>query len=199
MDPHDEPQIEPEKVGTPAAKLTVGIGLLVILAVVAWAVISIVGWIRGAGPALKEDWKYIGDIRSRDAALVAAQKEAGAKYKESVGLQLSVKLVKTDPSKGHLVRVSGKVTNTGDKQVLKAAALVTFEATEGEPADRRKVVLFDATPRSTTPDRPLEGSGTRDFEIAIDNIRAGWDTVRTSHELADIWIKVEEPEPQAGE
>ena len=186
----DDGELEPKGISTPMTKLLVGFGLLFILGVVVLVGVYIAGAVRTAAPALKEDWKYIGEVRSRDAATVKAQTEAGAAYKENLALDMTAA-----PAVGRAsgVTLSGTITNRGERTVLKVWGLVKFPKKSGG-SDDLKVVLFDASPLSVRTDSPLVPGVAAEFVVTVDEAPADWDSPRVEYELGDMRVEVDIPE-----
>ncbi|MHC4713470.1 MAG: hypothetical protein ACYTAN_09415 [Planctomycetota bacterium] len=161
-----------------AALYVISIILLLLAGYGVWWLIS------GLGAGLDESAAR----RSRDVAIVRAQKEAGEKYKEH--LTLTMELTPPAPSENRAL-LDFTIANSGDKHVLKAVAEVSFATTGGERR-AEKVILFDDSPTSVRPDKRLGAGETRaivrNIEVAED-----WDLKDVRYTLSEVRIETEQP------
>ena len=175
--PQFEPQIEPKRVSSTRTTALVLMGLLFIAGVCVLVFVLVVQkTATTVAPGVKDGWQDMTGIRQRDAALTTAQKEAGAAYLPNLVLEMKSRPIRLTDA-GYEVELQGTVANKGESDVLNAVAVVVFPAAEGEaPADTRRVVLFDATPLSPRPDKPLSAGETRDVFVTLTDVSSRWDT-----------------------
>ncbi len=192
--PQFEPPVEPKRVSSPMTSALVAVGLLLIAGVCVLVVVIVVQkTATKVAPAVKEDWQYLGDVRSRDADIVEAQRAAGEAYLPRIALDLTAKPSELT-SEGYDVTLQGTIANRGAQDVLKATATITFPAGEGEaPADRREVVLFDATELSPTDDKALAPEETREVSFSLQHVNSRWDTRFVSAAVTEARVPVPEP------
>jgi hypothetical protein len=190
--PQFEPPLEPRRVGSPRTTVLVLLGLLLIAGVCVLVFVLVVQkTTTQIAPGIKEGWQDITRVRERDAALTVAQKEAGARYLSNLVLEMKSRPIRLTDA-GYQVGLYGTIRNAGDKEVLNAAAAVIFPAAEGEaPADARSVLLFDATPLSPLPDKPLSGGEIREFSLTVEGVNARWDTRFLTARLEEARVDVD--------
>jgi len=172
------------------------LGLLALLGLLILVVVKVVSGVRTIAPAVKEGWKYSGEIRAADARTVEMQQTAGAEYVDKLTLKLSPQQMGS-ADKGLKVRLVGKISNNGDKDVLVAVATVEFPYKDpAKPPAVRTVLLFDASPNSVRPDdRRLGGGEVRDLDAYVDDVPADWDAGNIFYKLSTVRVDVGEGAP----
>ena len=172
--------------GGPAAPRIMGpLFGLVIIGVLGLIVLGVMK----IAPAVKHDWKMIGDMRAKDAATVEAEREAGKTYIDKLQLTLAASTLSKSDGKVNAL-LTGKITDTGNKDVIKAVAKVKFLPAQGDtPVETRDVVLFNASDLSVTTDRPLVGGETRDISIAVNGVSPDWGG-GIAYEITEVRVSV---------
>jgi len=189
----DDGPVTPESTGSPLVKLLVIAGIVVVLAGIVAIVVRIGVGVRNTAPALEKDWKYLETVRAGDAAQVQAEKKAGATYKSNVALQLAVAAGDTT-EKGVTAIISGKVTNSSNKDITRMTAPVKFNAADGSQADSREIILFDASALSARPDQPLSPGASRDVSLTLDDISTKWDKKSFEYSMGEVRITIDSTE-----
>ena len=139
----------------------------------------------------QSDWKTVDRIREGDAQTVKAERDAGQSYIPKLKLDLVATTAVAGLS-GVSTTLTGTITNTGNKDVLKAVAEVTFLPRDAAAKpDVRNIILFDGSELSVTTDRPLGGGEQRQISMSVDNLSPGWD-------LGKIYCKVIEARVDVG-
>jgi len=152
-----------------------------ILAALGYAVYSI-------GSAFSEGWEEVGEIRSEDAALVRAQREAGRRYMENLALELSTE--KITRGVREVLRLTFKIRNEGSSEVLKVKGRVTIPSASGGEGYSEEFTLLDNTPLSVRPDSSLapgqERTLTRDADFSDT-----WDLGNAEAEITEVRVPAE--------
>ncbi len=160
------------------AVYVVSIVLLLLAGYGVWRLIS------GLGAGLDESAAR----RSRDVAIVRAQKEAGEEYKKNLALTMEL----TPPAPGeNRARLDFTIVNAGNRYVLKAVAEVSFATTGGERR-AEKVILLDDTPTSVRPDKGLGAGETRSIVRNIE-VAGDWDMNDVQYSLSEVRIETDQP------
>lgn len=172
--------------GSGAPKFIGPMMLLVFMAIIGLVVLVVLK----VGGNVKKDWQTVTDIRSKDAAAVRAEKEAGKAYLDKLRLTLAASRTQSPDGKPVAV-LTGKIANTGSTNVIRAVAAVTFlTSAGGAPADTRDVILFDASELSMTTDRPIVGGEERDVSKKVSDVSPDWDGTSISYELKEARVDV---------
>lgn len=137
------------------------------------------------------DWKTVDRIREGDAQTVKAERDAGQSYVAKLKLDLTAASAGAGDN-GVKAALTGTITNTGNKDVLKAVAEVTFLPRDAAAKpDVRDIILFDGSDLSVTTDKPLVGGEVRDISKTVDDLSPGWD-------IGKIYCKVIEARVDIG-
>ena len=164
-------------------------GIVIFLVLIAVAGLAVLGARRVFG-IFGHDWQTVSDIRSRDAETVREETQAGTEYTGKLKLLLTAARI-GESAKGLTVRLTGTVANTGDKDVIKAVAEVTFLPQGAlEQPQTVNVILFDGSELSVTSDRPLGSGATREIARTVENVIPNWDEGKIKHKLSQIRLDV---------
>jgi len=191
----DEPVSQQDRSSKPAGVLAV-VGLIFVASVVGFVIFEIVNGVRKAVPAVQKDWSYVKDLRAKDAARVAAEEKAGKEYMKLVDCSLSA-----EPSvaggQGQKVRLFGRITNKGSKDVLAVTAAVTFISNEADaPPDTREDQLFDASENSVMQGSSrLVGGESRDIAVLVENVGPSWAAGKIDCKLSRVLLDIGEAPP----
>jgi len=174
--------------GGPAAPRFLGpLLVLVLLAVLGLVVLAA----AKIGSALKHDWKTVSDMRSRDAAQVLTEREAGKGYIDKLALVSTAVAAQRAGDGASGATLSWEIANKGNKDVIKAVAKVKFLPEKGDEAiETRDVILFDASELSVTTDKPLIGGETRTLVTKVADVNPNWPGSRISYEITEVRINV---------
>jgi hypothetical protein len=186
----DTGPVEPKRVGTPGGRAVVMVGLFFIAGVVVVVGAFFIRGIIRMGPEVKQDWKYLSNVRKSDAATVEAERAAGREYKDKIAIEMRASVGELGP-KGYKVTLSGNVTNNGTQTVLKVTSPVAFQEANGAKADGRELTLLNAVALSPTPDSPLAAGDTRAFAITVSDVSTDWDKKRIDWRVGEVRLQVQ--------